>query len=302
VGKVVNIASRCAGFITRHFAGRLAGSLHQSTLWDTFTAAGDGIAERYEKGDTARAVREIMALADQANQYIAEHAPWQAIKEPGREADVQAVCSQGINLFRVLMVYLKPILPQLASDAEAFLDVEPLTWKDLQAPLLDHDIRPFKALFQRLEKDAVDQMVEASRQTEVGERSRKAGRSHNDADRGSTMDSDDEAVHVSIDDFSKIALRVARIVRAAPVDGADKLLRLTLDVGELGERQVFAGIKQAYAADALADRLVVVVANLAPRKMRFGVSEGMVLAAGPGDTDIFLLSPDSGAQPGMIVR
>ncbi|MEQ8859259.1 MAG: methionine--tRNA ligase [Pseudomonadales bacterium] len=295
VGKVVNIASRCAGFISKHFAGRLAAELHQPALWDTFGGAADSIAANFEAGDSARAVREIMALADQANQYIAEHAPWKLIKETGREAEVQAVCSQGINLFRVLMVYLKPILPKLAADAEAFLRTGPLTWRDLDAPLLDHDIAPFKALFARLEREAVDRMIEASRVPDTDTAKPPA------ADGSPARGTEDDVSTISIDDFNRIELRVARVVDAEAVEGADKLLRLTLDTGD-ATRHVFAGIKQAYATDALVGRLVVVVANLAPRKMRFGTSDGMVLAAGPGGEDIFLLSPDSGAEPGMTVR
>ena len=299
VGKVVNIASRCAGFITKHFDGRLAGALHDPALFERFTAAAEGIAERYEKGDTARAVREITALADQANQYIAEHAPWAMIKEDGRRDDVQAVCSQGINLFRVLMVYLKPILPRLAADSEAFLQIDPLRWQDLDAPLLDHGIAPFKALFARMEKDAVDRMIEASRE-EAAPKADAAPKS--DATAKAAPAEPQGSAEITIDDFAKVELRVARVMKAEPVEGADKLLRLTLDVGELGERNVFAGIKEAYDAGSLDGRLVVVVANLAPRKMRFGVSEGMVLAAGPGGSSVFVLSPDSGAEPGMVVR
>ncbi|MDZ7670728.1 MAG: methionine--tRNA ligase [Gammaproteobacteria bacterium] len=295
VGKVVNIASRCAGFISKHFDGRLAGTLHDAELWERFRAAAEGIAERFEKGDTARAVRDITALADQANQYIAGHAPWSMIKD-GREAEVQAVCSQGINLYRLLVIYLKPILPQLAADSEAFLNVKPLTWQDLEAPLLDHTIEPFKALFQRLDKDAVDRMIEASREPETASKSDSAS--------GSDFQSRPEVAPtnaISIDDFDKVDLRVARIVSAETVEGADKLLRLTLDTGD-GRRQVLSGIREAYDPADLVDRLTVVVVNLAPRKMRFGVSEGMVLAAGPGGRDVFLLSPDSGAEPGMRVK
>lgn len=298
VGKVVNIASRCAGFISKQFDGRLAGALHDPGLWERFTGAADSIAGHFEKGDSARAVREITALADLANQYIAEHAPWQAIKEEGRRDEVQAVCSQGINLYRALAIYLKPILPQLAADSEAFLQVEPLTWRDLDAPLTDHVIAPFKALFARMEKADVDRMIEASRESGAAEAKPAP------ADGGSAKsDAGAKAMaEISIDDFAKVALRVARVEKAEAVEGADKLLRLTLDVGELGQRQVFAGIKPAYAAEDLVGRLTVVVANLAPRKMRFGLSEGMVLAAGPGGSEIFLLSPDSGAEPGMIVK
>ncbi len=298
VGKVVNIASRCAGFINKQFDGQLAASLHDRALWERFTGAAESIAAHFEKGDSARAVREITALADLANQYIAEHAPWQAIKEDGRRDEVQAVCSQGINLYRVLVIYLKPILPQLAADSEAFLKVEPLTWRDLGIPLTNHGIAPFKALFARMEKADVDAMIEASRESGATE-ARPAAATGKPAKAASGGDGLEE---ITIDDFARVALRVARVEQAEAVDGADKLLRLTLDVGELGQRQVFAGIKQAYTAEDLVGRLTVVVANLAPRKMRFGTSEGMVLAAGPGGETIFLLSPDSGAEPGMIVK
>jgi methionyl-tRNA synthetase len=288
VGKVVNIASRCAGFISKQFDGRLADSLHDADLQQAFVDRADAIAALFEADDTSKAVREITALADLANQYIAHHAPWAMNKDPDRIADVQLVCSQGINLFRILMIYLKPILPGMAQNAEAFLKVEPLAWSDLDHALLGHQVDVFKPLFTRMEKKTVDKLVEASKVGDPVVEGPKGPRSV-------------EADHISIDDFNKVDLRVAKIVAADPVDGADKLLQLTLTLGD-SERQVFAGIKSAYDADALVGRLCVVVANLAPRKMRFGVSEGMVLAAGPGDKDIFLLSPDSGAVPGMIVR
>ncbi|MFU8816073.1 MAG: methionine--tRNA ligase [Pseudomonadales bacterium] len=309
VGKVVNIASRCAGFISKHFDGTLAAAPHDPVLAERFTAAADGIASHFEKGDSARAVREIMALADQANQYIAGHAPWSLIKQPGNEALVQAVCSQGLNLFRVLMIYLKPIVPKLAADAEAFLNVAPLTWSDLPTPLQGHRIEPFKALFTRMEKDAVQRMIEDSREapaasvaTAAVAVTAAATTVAASAAAAQPAPAAEPGSHISIDDFNRVELRVARVVGAEAVEGADKLLRLTLNLGDGGERQVFAGIKQAYAAEDLIGRLTVVVANLTPRKMRFGVSEGMVLAAGPGGGDIFLLSPDSGAEPGMIVR
>ena len=285
VGKVVNIASRCAGFISKHFEGQLAGSLHEPDLQQTFVERGNAIAALFEADDTSKAVREITALADQANQYIAHHAPWSMIKDTDRKSDVQAVCSQGINLFRILMIYLKPIVPQMAQNAEAFLNVQPLTWSDLDSALLDHQVDVFKPLFTRMEKKDLDKVVDASKETQSG------------ADDSVSVDSD----QISIDDFAKIDLRVAKIIAADPVDGADKLLQLTLNLGD-SQRQVFAGIKTAYEPASLVGRLCVVVANLAPRKMRFGISEGMVLAAGPGNENIFLLSPDSGAEPGMIVR
>lgn len=289
VGKVVNIASRCAGFLTKHFASTLAASLHDQALWNEVSGARDDLAMYFEDGDNNRAVREIAALAGKVNQYIDSHAPWQMIKEPGREADVHAVCSMGINLFRVLAIYLKPILPAFAEKTEAFLKVAPMTWADAANPLFGHEIEKFKPLFQRIDKKDVDAMVQASMDD---------GPATVDA---ADADPQSEDTAISIDDFAKVQLRIARIVAAEAVDGADTLLRLTLDVGD-HQRQVFSGIKEAYDPASLVGRYTVVVANLKPRKMRFGTSEGMVLAAGPGGADIFLLSPDDGATPGMEVR
>jgi methionyl-tRNA synthetase len=289
VGKVVNIASRCAGFINKQFDGMLSGQLDDEALWSEYQAAASVIADHYENDDASKAVREITRLADLANQYIAEHAPWQLIKEEGQRDRVQAVCSMGLNLFRLLIIYLKPILPKMATESEAFLNVDPLTWDDLAAPLTDHRIDAFKPLFSRLERKTVDKLIEASRVPEPA------------AEGEESTDGDGDSEFISIDDFTRVELKVAKIVAASAVEGADKLLELTLDLG--GEqRTVFSGIKAAYDADALVGQLTVVVANLAPRKMRFGTSEGMVLAAGPGGADIFLIRPDSGAEPGMIVR
>ncbi len=287
VGKVVNIASRCAGFINKQFNGTLSAQLDDDALWQEFTGSAERIAQWYEADEVSRAVREVTRLADLANQYIAGHAPWQLIREDGQRDRVQAVCSMGLNLFRVLVIYLKPILPNMAADAEAFLKVAPLTWADLGEPLLAHRIAPFKPLFTRMEKSAVDKLVDSSRTDDAGEAARPA--------------EEPDDTFISIDDFARVELRVARIVAARAVEGADKLLELTLDLGG-SRRTVFSGIKAAYDPDALVGRLTVVVANLAPRKMRFGVSEGMVLAAGPGGGDIFLIRPDDGAEPGMIVR
>ena len=292
VGKIVNIASRCAGFLHRHFDSTLSGDLHDEALWNEVSAARVGLAERFEAGDTNRAVREIAALADRANRYIDGHAPWQMVKQPGQEAVVHGVCSLGINVFRALVIYLKPILPRLAEKSEAFLNVSPLTWEDAGTPLLGHRIEKFKPLLQRIDKKAVNRMVEASKEEEE-----PAPATGGDTEDGGGA----QPEHISIDDFAKVDLRVARIVTAESVDGADKLVRLTLDVGD-HRRQVFAGIRRAYDPARLVGRHAVVVANLAPRKMRFGTSEGMVLAAGPGGEDIFLLSPDEGAKPGMEVR
>jgi len=286
VGKIVNIASRCAGFINKQFDGSLSAALDDEKLWAQTIEPADTIASWYEADDTSKVVREITRLADLANQYIAHHAPWQLIKEEDQRDKVQAVCSMGLNLFRVLIIYLKPILPKMAGEAEAFLNIEPTTWQQLSTPLLDHRINAFKPLFARLEKKAVDQLIDASREAEPA------------APEATSVEADNQ---IGIDEFARVELKVARIIAARAVEGADKLLELTLDLGD-HQRTVFSGIRQAYEAEKLVGELTVVVSNLAPRKMRFGVSEGMVLAAGPGDGDIFLIKPDSGAEPGMIVR
>ena len=291
VGKVINIASRTAGFLVKQFDGVLADTVHDEALMAQFHAQVEPIAALFESGDTAKAMREVTALADAANQYIAKHEPWNMAKDPEQRDAVQLVCSQGINMFRCLAIFLKPVLPEMAEKAEAFLSVAPLTWADAEAPLLGHTISKFKPMLQRIETAQIEKMVEASKQPESASVPTKA----------KPAATDDAADVISIDDFIKVQLKVARIVEAAPVEGADKLLQLTLDVGD-HQRQVFSGIKAAYQAEDLVGRLTVVVANLAPRKMRFGVSEGMVLAAGPGGSDIFLLSPDSGAEPGMDVK
>ena len=293
VGKLVNIASRSAGFISRRFNGRLAEQLAEPALYTDFVAAGDSIAQAYEGREFGRAMREIMALADRANQYIDEKKPWALAKQPGAEAEVQAVCSMGLNLFRLLMLYLKPVLPGLAEQVEQFLQIPPLRWEDAPNPLLAHAIAEFKPLMQRVEMAQITAMIEDSRE------------SYPAADEApvkpdSPLATDPISPVITIDDFAKIDLRVARIAKAETVAGADKLMRLELDLG--GEtRQVFAGIKSAYAPEDLQGRLTVMVANLAPRKMRFGTSEGMVLAAG-GHSGIYLLNPDSGAEPGMRVK
>ena len=284
VGKVVNIASRCAGFITRNADGELALELADEALWRRLVEASESIAERYEAGQVSRAVREITALADLANQYIAEREPWKLVKQEGTEAEVRAVCSLGLNLFRILAIYLTPILPGLSKAVSTFLNVGPLRWSDIDQPLLGGRINPYQALLTRVEKKQVDRLVEASKEQPEAP-SAKNG----------------EQALIAIEDFAKVQLKVARIAKAEAVPKADKLLRLQLDLGD-GQRQVMAGIKSAYDPASLIDRLVVVVANLAPRKMRFGTSEGMILAAGPGGKDIFLLSPDAGATPGMDVK
>jgi methionyl-tRNA synthetase len=294
VGKVVNIASRCAGFINKRFDGKLAETGPEPELYAEFIQTGDDIASDYEAREFGQAIRRIMALADRANQYIDHHKPWALAKQPGEAAAVQAVCSTGLNLFRVLSTYLSPVLPALARQVESFLDIPPMTWSAVSTPLTGHVINPFTPLLTRVDQEKVDAMLEDSK--------------HSLGDTGAAppatpgpLRDDPIAPTISFDDFAKIDLRIARIDKAEPVDGADKLLRLTLNLG--GEqRNVYAGIKSAYRPKDLEGRLTVMVANLAPRKMRFGVSEGMVLAVGPGGDDLWILQPDTGAQPGMRVR
>jgi methionyl-tRNA synthetase len=291
VGKVVNIASRCAGFISKRFNGQLAPQLADSQLYQQFIAAGTAIAEAYNNREYHRAVRDIMALADRANQYIDEHKPWILAKQVDQEAKLQAICSQGLNLFWVLMGYLTPILPLMAEKVSEFL-AAPVTWQP--QPLLAHQINPFKPLMQRVEQAQIDAMLESAKE------SLKTLSPSPLTPPSQPLEP--IAATINYDDFAKIDLRIAKIIQAEPVEGADKLLRLTLDIGEGKPRNVFAGIKEAYQPEQLVGRLTVMIANLAPRKMRFGLSEGMVLAAGPGKTDIFLLRPDEGAQPGMRIK
>lgn len=290
VNKVVNLASRNAGFIAKRFDGKLSANLAEPELYQQFIDAAKVIGEDYNNREYNKAIREIMALADIANRYVDEKAPWVVAKQEGKDQELQDICSMGINLFRVLMTYLKPVLPGLTKRAEAFLNSE-LSWDAINAPLLNHSVAPFKALFNRIEMAKVDAMVEASKES-IKPVQQLTG----------PLADDPIQETITFDDFAKIDLRIALIKQADFVEGSDKLLKLQLDIG--GEtRQVFSGIRSAYPdPKALEGRLTVMVANLAPRKMRFGVSEGMVMAAGPGGKDIFLLSPDSGAQPGMQVK
>ena len=306
VGKVVNVASRCAGFINKRFGGKLAATIHDQALLQEFTGAGEAIAAAYEAREYARAVRAIMALADKANQYIDRHKPWEIAREDPGSGELQAICSLGLNLFRILVIYLKPVLPGLAQRSEAFLGISPQAWDDHATPLLDHGINKFKPLLTRVEEERIEAMIEDSKESlgagdaaDAGAGNDAAGHTGGtnegagagDAGGAGSSQTDTAAVNkhladdpitaeVSFEDFVKIDLRVATITRAEYVDGADKLLQLTLDLdGET--RNVFAGIKSAYRPQDLVGRQTVMVANLAPRKMRFGVSEGMVLAAGP---------------------
>jgi len=293
VGKLVNIASRCAGFVHRSFEGRLAGALEEPALHARFAGRAGEIGEHYERREFSRAVREVMALADEANQYIDERKPWVLARERRDDPAIQQVCTVGLNLFRVLMTYLKPVLPRTAEQAEAFLGAGPLDWERLRDPLLDHVIRPFVPLMTRMEQRDVDAMIADSREHLETRPAAPAGEA--------APAREPVAPQVSHEEFSRLDLRVARIAAAEQVDGADKLLRLELDLG--GERRsVLAGVRAAYDPEQLVGRMTVMVANLEPRRMRFGVSDGMVLAAGPGGRDIFLLGVDEGATPGMRVR
>lgn len=291
VNKVVNLASRNAGFINKRFDGKLADTLADPALYKTFTDAADSIADAFSSRESGKAIREIMALADLANRYVDEQAPWVVAKEEGRDADLHAICSMGINLFRVLMTYLKPVLPSLSERAEAFLNTD-LQWDALAQPLLGHQVNPFKALFNRIDPKNIEAMVEDSKQDIAAAAAPVSG----------PLADNPIQDTITFNDFDKVDMRIALIQKAELVEGSDKLLRLSLDLG--GEtRQVFSGIRAAYPDPTLLEgRLTIMVANLAPRKMRFGISEGMVMAAGPGGKDIFLLSPDSGAQPGMLVK
>ncbi|MFT4993609.1 MAG: methionyl-tRNA synthetase [Paraglaciecola sp.] len=291
VGKVVNIASRCASFITKRFDGKLSNNILEPALVAEFQQAEASIAEAFESRQYSKAIREIMALADKANQFIDSNAPWVTIKDESKQSFTHDVCSLGINLFRILVVYLKPVVPTLAAQSELFLNDE-LNWDSAQTVLRDHPINKFKALMQRVDMDKVNAMIDASKENLAPIVT---------LDPNSPLALDPIGEMIEFDDFAKIDLRIARIAKAEHVEKADKLLRLELDLG--GEtRQVFAGIKSAYQPEDLEGKLTVMVANLAPRKMRFGLSEGMVLAAGPGGEELWILEPHAGAQPGMKVK
>ncbi|MEM7612409.1 MAG: methionine--tRNA ligase [Pseudomonadota bacterium] len=286
VGKLVNIASRCAGFIVKGNDGRLTDALPDPELYEKFSAASDTIASYYEAREFSKAMREIMRLADLANQYIDEHKPWVMAKDEQQRTLVPGVCSQGLNLFRALAIYLAPVLPGIATQARTLFNEAEWRWDSVDTALTGTAIERFRPMLRRVEQTQID-AIKADTLAQFAAQEQPAQAP--------------EAATINIDAFMDVELRIARIDHAESVEGADKLLKLSLDVGELGTRQVFAGIKAAYDANALTGRLVILVANLAPRKMRFGLSEGMVLAAGDGK-GIYLLSPDDGATPGMRVK
>ncbi|GAB3265853.1 methionine--tRNA ligase [Chitinimonas naiadis] len=289
VGKYINIASRAAGFISKKFNGRLAATLPENTLIARLQGAAEEVANLLETREYSQAQRLVMALADEVNQYVDVVKPWELAKQEERAAELHGACSLLINAFRLLTVYLKPVLPKLAADIEAFLNIAPLTWADSATVLLNHEIKPYSHLMTRIDPKQVDAMVEANKQSAAPAASEPAV---------STIEA--IAPTINIDDFGKIDLRIAKIIDCKHVEGAEKLLQLTLDLGD-HTRNVFSGIKSAYKPEDLVGKMTVMVANLAPRKMKFGISEGMVLAASGEGPGIYLLNPDSGAQPGMRV-
>lgn len=294
VGKVVNIASRCAGFISKQFGGNLASTLPADAdqIYQEMLSRWSDIQNHYEEREFGKAMREIMQLAEQANGYIADAEPWVRIKDENSRDEVQQICTAGINFYRTIVTFLTPVLPNLATKTEEFLNTE-LNLESLKSPLVDHTIEKYKPMMTRIEDKSIQNMIEDSKE-DISNFSKSTVIS-------GPLAEEPLKDEIEYDDFDKVDFRVARIVSAAHVEGADKLLQLTLDIG--GEtRTVFAGIKSAYKPEELEGRLTVMVANLKPRKMRFGMSEGMVLAAGPGGSDLFVLNPDNGAEPGMRVK
>ncbi len=293
VGKVVNIASRCAGFINKRFSDEIGDQLDDPALFKKAVDAGPSIAQAYDNREFSRAIREIMGVADEANQYVNNRQPWIVAKQAGSDAELQAICCQGLNLFRLLITWLSPVTPSLAQRSSSFLccDIsEPGQWSNLSQPLLNHRISEYQHLLTRINPKDVEQMIADSIEPES-----PVTKSH--------LSDEPIRPEITIDDFSKIDLRIAKVVDAQTVEGADKLIELQLDL-DGQSRTVFAGIKNAYNPETLIGRHVVLVANLAPRKMRFGTSEGMILAASGIDdaSGIFVIEPDSGAEPGMGVR
>ncbi|MEM5505733.1 methionine--tRNA ligase [Shewanella frigidimarina] len=298
VGKLVNLASRTAGFISKRFDGKLA-KVTDSSLTDIFLAKSEVIAELYETREFGKAMREIMALADIANAYVADAAPWQLVKQDDKQDEAHQVCSNALNLFRILVTYLKPVLPKLAENVEGFLQLT-LTWDNLGQDLAGHEIATFKALMQRIEPKSIEAIIDASKEN-LQATNTDTPKTEAPTQAVNQLELDPISPEISFEDFAKIDLRIVRISKAEHIEKANKLLRLELDLGG-DTKQVFAGIKSAYAPEDLVGKLTVMVANLAPRTMKFGDSEGMVLAAGPGGKDLFILEPHEGAQPGMRVK
>lgn len=297
VGKYINIASRTAGFIAKKFDNKLIAAKH--AVIDDMRAAAPAIAEAFAARDFARALREIMKLTDAANAYVAEAAPWVVAKDDSKAAELHAICSNALEMFRLLTIYLKPVLPNIAAAVEAFLNVQPLQWADVTQGLDAQTIQPYNHMVTRLDGKQIEAMVEANKESlQAAAPANTEAKVEGKAETKAAEEGD----YISIDDFAKVDLRIAKIVSAEHVEGAEKLLKLLLDIGEEKPRQVFAGIKSAYDPATLVGRLTVMVANLAPRKMKFGMSEGMVLAASDERGGPYILSPDSGAQAGMRVK
>jgi len=309
VGKYVNIASRCAGFLSKRFDGQLAhSSAEDNPVIGELQKQAGNIAALYDAREFGKALREVMLLADRANAFVDAYKPWELAREEGQDQQLQQVCSDALNMFRLLTLYLKPVLPVVAENVEKFLGIAPLTWADAASLLpKGHRINKYKHLMTRVERRQIDALVAANTESleptpQAHSQQRHAQHQENVVEKSAQEAKPEESQIITIDDFTKVDLRVAKIIDAQHVEGADKLLRLTLDIGD-ETRQVFAGIKSAYDPEALKGRMTVMVANLKPRKMRFGESQGMVLAAsGDGGPGIFLISPDDGAQPGMTVR
>jgi methionyl-tRNA synthetase len=312
IGKYINIASRTAGFISKKFDGQLASQAgikdaRANELMLTFVSDAQFIAECYEARDFGKAIREIMRLADLANEYVNDKAPWVLSKQDGQELALQEACSVSLNLFRLLTLYLKPILPMLAKEVESFLNIDALTWANAGDLLFSHRINEYKHLMTRIDPKSITALVAANQESLQATPQEHSPARHGEAQQHTPSPLTPpppagEGNYISIEDFSKVDLRVAKIINAEHVEGAEKLLKLTLDIGEEKPRTVFAGIKSAYDPEKLKGRLTVMVANLAPRKMKFGMSEGMVLAASGEAPGLFILSPDDGAQPGMRIK
>jgi methionyl-tRNA synthetase len=329
IGKYVNIASRAAGFLVKRFDGRVQDSAMGHPLLTQAAATIPQIAAHYENRDYGRALRQVMELADAVNSYVDTAKPWDQAKDPAKVAALHETCSVSLEAFRLLSLALKPVLPKVVEAAEQFLGVEPLCWADAATPLSSaRPVNPYKHLMTRIEPKQIEALLAANRESlpagdtatdtaaaaaagtagaaKTGSAATRSSPNPAAKTQAGAKDSGDGDGAISIDDFAKIDLRIARIVDCVAVEGSDKLLQLTLDVGEERTRNVFSGIKSAYQPEQLVGKLTVMVANLAPRKMKFGLSEGMVLAASARDEKaepgIYILEPHSGAQPGMRVK
>jgi methionyl-tRNA synthetase len=310
VGKFVNIASRCAGFIAKRFDGRLADALPEPAMFERFVETARAIATSYAAGEYSQAIRQAMALADEANRYIDERKPWVIAKQDGAETELQAICTQGLNLFRVIATCIAPVLPRTAARIEIFLDERETSWAAISKPRLGCIINPYEPLVTRIDPKQIEAMTTASTEHLEATPSPQPSPAASGVDSkvaASASTTPDSPLPIpstiSIDDFAKLDLRIGTVLECDFVDGSDKLLRFLLDAGDLGQRQIFSGIRAAYTdPEKLIGRKVVFIANLAPRKMRFGVSEGMILSAGSGGDDLHLLDVDAGAKPGMQVK